>query len=1109
MKIGLECGRGRVTEGNAMGDSGTQLSRHIWSLTDLLRGDFKTSEYGSVVLPFTVLRRLDCLLEPTRQEVLDAQLKVAGTGTYSDSYMERVLRRASGRHFFNTSRYALHTVAADPVNSQWSLREYVHGFSENVRDVFQRFEFDRTIERLHHAGLLYGVLDRFLSLDLGASLPADDMGFVFEDLVRRSAGQMGGTGADDHVTPRDVGRLMSALLVRPDEHELAQPGVVRTVHDPACGIGGLLDEVAEGIEATNAEAYVSLHGQEINAETWAVAGSNMLMSGRDPAQIRFGNVLQDDLFLGERFDYLLAHPPFGLSWRSAEHQVRAEHDRLGLEGRFGAGLPRVSDGSLLFLQHMLAKMKPADASGGGGSRVVVLFSGSPMQGGASGQGESDIRRWIVENDWLEGIVALPDQLFYNTGISTYLWILSNRKKPAHRGRVALVKAQDHWQKTRQSSGSKRKYLGPDQLNKIVGLYEEALSAPLGGSPRDQVSVVQNEDLLFQQIVIERPLRLRFELTTDAVQQLSSLTPIQRGDHPEKLIGALGGLVGTSWATRSEAFSALRRAAAAVGQTWPRGAAFERSVRNAIGVRDDQGEVQQRQGVKEPDPELRDLVVVPIRDDPAQYVHVELLPHTPDAWLDPEKTKVGCAIRPSLFYVAELDGAFGPLRAYAQLETERVKLRSPRRGEAEPTPPKHLTASHLHSVDSALELPDAVLDDSDLTPCTGGDLVGRSGNWRLLPAGFGDAVTRLFVLHPIQGSGRGLCEWLNSRKGSTTYPQARELLDIPVPVELVTDPGVEDLLAEVQEGRHALRMATEGILPNVFAGPETRVAQIRQSIQFVAREARLTGQLVRPFDDPVWRAEAGYPFHIAALARGYRVSTHPAERKDGLLKLGEGTARTLGVLALRELIAHHGGFTNALRRSFSSGATFGTWTTLIKKFVDEVPTPQLPELVALREHGVTLSMLREIKDLRNTSHHAHGVRRSHELHEDVEKLEPYVVSALNSVNWLSSTDWFWVERCEYLDDSSFQAVGLRLRGSHPSWEPFNRSIDHPLRPDRIYVDGTPPGKPIDLWPLVMVSLCPDCRTRELFLLNKISNGTAILRSLEEHELTIPYPSQSQN
>ncbi|WP_331447530.1 class I SAM-dependent DNA methyltransferase [Streptomyces xanthochromogenes] len=1087
-----------------MSDTGTQLSRHIWAVTDLLRGDFKTSEYGSVILPFIVLRRLDCLLAPTRQQVLTASEKLADRGQDLNLLRDPALRRVSGHPFYNTSRYALETVLSDPSNATSLLRGYVDGFSENVKEIFQRFDFIRTVERLHHTGLLYAMVGRLLSLDLGASLSAYDMGVVFDDLVRRSAERTGGAGAGDHVTPRDVGRLMSALLLHLDQQELMQPEVFRTVHDPACGTGGLLDEVAERIESANRDAHVSLYGQDINAETWAVARSNMLMSGRDPGQIRLGNILSEDLFDGHQFDYLLAHPPFGLSWKSTEQQIRAEYE-LGRKGRFGAGLPRTSDGSLLFLQHMLAKMKSVNSSGEGGSRVVVLFSGSPMQSGASGLGESDIRRWIVENDWLEGIVALPDQLFYNTGIGTYLWVLSNRKKPAHRGRVALVKAQDHWQQTRQSSGSKRKYLGPDQLDKIVKLYEKALSAPVGGSPRDQATVVRNEDLLYRRIVIEHPLRLRFELTTDGLKQLSTLRSIRRGDHPEKLVGALRDLVGTSWDTSSAALSAMRRATATVGQALPRDVAFERSVRNAIGIRDDRGEVQQRGGVTEPDPELRDLVVLPLRDDPEQYFRTEVRPHAPDAWLDQAKTRLGCAIRTSLFYVAELDGEFRPLRAFAQMETERVKLPRPQRGAAEPIPPKHLTTSHLHAVDSALELPDAELDDSEMTPCTGGDLVGRSGNWRLLPADFGDAVTRFFVLHPAQGRGRGLCEWLNSRKSDTAYPQARDLLDIPVPVELVTAPEFEELLEEVQEGRHALRKATEGILPNVFAGPETRVAEIRQSTRFIAREARLAGQLVRPFDDPVWRAEVSYPFHVAALARRYRVSTHAAERKDGLLKLGEGTARTLGLLALRELIAHHGGFTGNLRKQFRQGATFGTWTNLIQQFLNEVPSPRLPELVALREGTVTQSLLKDIKGLRNGFHHAHGVRRDHELDEDVEKLEPPVVSTLSSVNWLSSTDWFWVESCEYLDDGSYQAVGLRLRGSHPSWEPFSRPINQPLKPKRIYVDGTPPGEPIDLSPLAMVNLCPDCRTQELFLLNQITNGTAILRSLEEHELIIPFPA----
>lgn len=327
-------------------------------------------------------------------------------------------------------------------------------------------------------------------------------------------------------------------------------------------------------------------------------------------------------------------------------------------------------------------------------------------------------------------------------------------------------------------------------------------------------------------------------------------------------------------------------------------------------------------------------------------------------------------------------------------------------------------------------------------------------------------------------------------------------ETPVPVRLVTDSEVDDLLREVQEGRRTLRSATDGILPNIFAGRETLSEGVRTTTRFAASEARLARELVRPLEDPVSRAELSYPFHIAALARRYRVSTHPAERKDGLLKLGEGIARTLGILALSELLAHDG-FTKHLRQQFRTGATFGTWLWLIKHFLTNVETPRLPELAELHERASTRVLLEEIKDFRNDSHHDHGVRMSHELNADVEKLEPRVLSAISSVNWLSSIHWNWVERCEYLDKSSFRSLGLQLRGSHPSWEPYEQSTTYPLRPERIYVDSTPSRSPIDLWPLAMVSLCPDCRTRELFMLNQVREDQVILRSLEEHSLEIPH------
>ncbi|WP_327215366.1 type I restriction-modification system subunit M [[Kitasatospora] papulosa] len=1085
-----------------MSDSVTQLSRLIWSVADLLRGDFKRSDYGRVVLPFTVLRRLDCLLAPTRRNVLEAAEKFVRQGTNGS---DALLRHASGHPFYNTSPFTLADVVSDPQMTERLLLDYVRGFSQNIQEVFERFEFGITVKRLADSNLLYHAVARFQHLDLGPTLSVHEMSLIFEELVRSFAEQASEMSGE-HTTPRDVSQLMTALVMEPDLGQLAVPGVVWTVLDPVCGTGGLLGEVADRITDANPEAQVRLFGQELNPESWAIACSSMLMSGHDPERMALGNVLREDLFATERFDYLLAHPPFGIEWKKVEEHVRTEHEYRGHQGRFGAGLPRINDGSLLFLQHMLAKMKPVDESGRGGSRIAITFNGSPMFAGPAGSGEADIRRWIVENDWLEGIVALPDQLLSNTGISTYVWVLSNRKLADRQGRVILVKAQDHWQKMRQSVGGKRKYLGPDQLTEIVQLYSEATSSSPSStrSQRDHVRVVRNQDLLYRQIVIERPLRLRFELSEEAIDRLAALRPVQRTDDPEALLAALRGLVGTTWNTSSDAHTALRRAAEAAGLAWPGGTAFEKAVRNAIGVRDDNGELQRRRGAPEPDVELRNTVSLPFHEEPEDYLRAKVRPRAPDAWIDPDRTRLGCEIPSTLFYVADFDGPFEPLQNFARLETDRVKLHRPAQDEDAPAPPKHLTAPHLHSVDSAVELPDAELDDAELAPCSGGDLVGRFGNWRLLPAGFGEAVTPLFVLHPLRGRGRVLCEWLNSRKDNGTFPRIRDLLDTPVPVDLVTDTAVDDLLEEVQEGRRALRAATEGILPNIFSGSETLSEEIRTAIRFASHEARLAGQLVRPFDDPIWRAESSYPFHMAALARRYRVSTHPAERKDGLLKLGEGTARTLGILALSELIAHHNGFTRSLRQQFRNGATFGTWLWLIDRFLEEVGrTPALPELAAIRERDTTRTLLEEIKDFRNHSHHAHGVRMSHEIDEDVEKLEPRVVSTISSVNWLSGIQWYWVERCEYLDDSSYRTVGLRLRGSHPSWEPFERSTTYPLRPDRIYVDSDLSGRPVDLWPLALASLCPDCRTRELFLLNQVRDGQVILRSLEEHSLEIPY------
>ncbi|NEA21975.1 hypothetical protein [Actinomadura bangladeshensis] len=329
------------------------------------------------------------------------------------------------------------------------------------------------------------------------------------------------------------------------------------------------------------------------------------------------------------------------------------------------------------------------------------------------------------------------------------------------------------------------------------------------------------------------------------------------------------------------------------------------------------------------------------------------------------------------------------------------------------------------------------------------------------------------------------------------------MNLRVPIDLVEDGEIDGLLEDVQDARRRLRLTTSGVLPNVFAGKEADPARLKKEILSNAYEARLVGELVRPLEDPIFRAEWAYPFHLSALARRYRISTYPAERKDGLLKLGEGVARVLGILALAEIIAI-GGFTTALRRNFRTGATFGTWLTLLEKFENDIESSRLGELAVLREGQDTYSLLQSIKATRNTTSHAHGVRFHHELNDEVEILEPLVVSTISSVSWLSGLPWEWVDRCEYLDDSFYRIIGSRLRGSHPSWEPFERFRTYPLRPNRIYVDSTSAGSPVDLWPLATVDLCPECRTRELFLLNQCRDDILTLRSLEDHELEIVYP-----
>lgn len=626
-------------EGNALNNSKhTELANHAWSVADLLRGDYKQSDYGKVILPFTVLRRLECVLEPTRDKVSAAYIKFKNQGVDLD----RFLRKASGHSFYNTSGYTLKTIANDPAQAAKHLTAYIGAFSRNAQEVFEKYEFAQQIRRLDGANLLYRVVGRFVDIDLRPEVVSNhQMGYVFEELIRRFAEQSNET-AGEHFTPREVIELMVNLLIARDDDALTIPGVTRTVMDPACGTGGMLTAAEEHITKYNPKATVVVYGQELNPESWAICRSDMMIKGQADDNIKFGNSFSDNGHSGKHFDYLLANPPFGVEWKKVKEDVESEYETLGESGRFGAGLPRINDGSLLFLQHMIHHMKPVDAKGNGGSRIAIVFNGSPLFTGAAESGESRIRQWILENDWLEAIVALPDQLFYNTGISTYFWILTNRKDPGHRGKVVLLDAREYWAKMRKSLGDKRKYITTDQIAEITQLYGEALT--VAASPEHalhaKVKVLRNTDFGYRRITIERPLKLRFEVTEETLVAVVGSKTLAKHVDVDAFADALKPLIGSSWPGRLEAVAAVHEAASASGVPWPAQAPFQAALRDVLGVRDPEGEVQMRGSQPESDPELRDYEKVPLEEDIDEYLQREVLSHVPDAWADHTKTKLG-------------------------------------------------------------------------------------------------------------------------------------------------------------------------------------------------------------------------------------------------------------------------------------------------------------------------------------------------------------------------------------------------------------------------------------------------------------------------------------
>ena len=493
----------------------SELANFIWSVADLLRGDYKRADYGKIILPFTLLRRLECVLEPTKAKVLREYEK-----RKNEPALDVRLTRVSGQAFYNTSPFTLSALLADQKHVRQNLTAYLGDFSAEARDVFENFRFLSRIGELEDKNLLFLIVQKFAAIDLHPDVvPNETMGLVFEELIRKFAEDSNET-AGEHFTPRDVIRLMVQCLFAEDADGLSRPGVVRSLYDPAAGTGGMLSVGQNALHEMNPGAKLALFGQELNDESYAICKADMLIKGQDPNHIRPGNTLSADAFAGETFDYGLSNPPFGVDWKKVQAAVKAEHEKKGYGGRFGPGLPRISDGALLFLLHLIAKMRPATAGGG---RIGIVLNGSPLFTGDAGSGESEIRRWILENDWLEAIIALPTDLFYNTGIATYIWILDNAKRPDRKGKVQLIDATRMYAKMKKSLGSKRAYLTEAQIAEIVKVYGDGQEGatftgeyrdsktngngnPEPEAPRVVSKVFDNAFFGYRKVTVDRPSR---------------------------------------------------------------------------------------------------------------------------------------------------------------------------------------------------------------------------------------------------------------------------------------------------------------------------------------------------------------------------------------------------------------------------------------------------------------------------------------------------------------------------------------------------------------------------------------------------------------------------
>ncbi len=626
----------------------TEKSNFIWGVADLLRGPYRPNQYKDVMLPLVVLRRLDCVLESTKKDVLAEYAKIKDSGS---GIIDTKLKRITNVPFYNISQFDFQKLKGDPDGIASNLVNFIKGFSPKAESILESFKFEDQIPKLEKANRLFLVVSKFSEIDLHPETVSNiEMGYIFEDLIRRF-NEASNEEAGDHFTPREVIRLMVDILFEPDSEILTSKGIVKTIYDPAMGTGGMLSVSEEYLKEHNPDARLEVFGQDYNDQSYAISGSDMLIKGQNIEHIVLGDSFTEDGFPSEKFDYMLANPPFGVEWKPEEDSIKKEHDELGYGGRFGAGLPRINDGSFLFLQHMISKMKkPED----GGTRIGIVFNGSPLFTGSAGSGESEIRRWIIENDWLETIIALPDQLFYNTGISTYVWIVTNRKNSQRKGKVQLIDGSGYSSRMRKSLGNKRNEVSDQHREDLVNLYAEFKES-------EHCKIFDNSDFGYNRITVERPLKLNFEVNEERLERVKESKPfkslaeskkrkdqsvidkeIEQGKkEQEKILSTLSQISGKY--TNQDSFlkdfdSVFKKN----GIKLP--TPLKKSIVSSLSERDENAQVvTNKKGIPEPDSELRDNENVTLKENIEEYMKREVLPYVSDSWVEESKTKIGYEI----------------------------------------------------------------------------------------------------------------------------------------------------------------------------------------------------------------------------------------------------------------------------------------------------------------------------------------------------------------------------------------------------------------------------------------------------------------------------------